>query len=961
MIGLQLAHYRITAELGAGGMGEVWRATDEKLGREVALKVLPEEFAADPDRMARFEREAKVLASLNHPNIAHLYGLESVNTQMAAGTAAPSGSADGFAETSNSGPVRAEPEGRSPMGQASRVRDAEARPSESEPNSELKTHNSKLTSDADAVPITFLVMELVEGDDLSERIERGSIPVDEAIPIALQIAEALEAAHEQGIVHRDLKPANIKITDDGTVKVLDFGLAKAWQDEGTDLSSSFSPTITRHATVEGVILGTAAYMSPEQARGKKVDKRADIWAFGVVLWEMLTGQKLFEGETVTDVLAAILTSEPDLDALPPDTPQYVRSLIGRCLRRDPKLRQRDMGDVRISLAEREQRSDDTVIDAVPIAVPAAAGRRVWLSIAAVSLLAAAVMAWLWLSSPRGGSDSPVHLSVTLPPGISFSTQDSDPVIVVSPTGDRMVVTAFKGQTSQLFLRSFDDPELQALEGTEGGNTPFFSPDGRWIGFTGDGRRLQKIALDTGQVTTLAEAEWGGGSWGEDETIVYTPTYDDGLWKVPSSGGSPEVLTEPDQSVDELNHSWPDHLPGGRAVIFTSFRLPLSESRIELLDLQSGARRVLVEDAVYGRYLMSGHLAFVRGETLFVAPFDLDRLEVAGPAAAVLDDVYTSPYEGHAQYAVSDNGVLAHVPRSVLDPDRSVMWIDRDGREEILLPPDRRYSAPSLSPDGTRLALTVDDENPDLWVYDFDREIMNRLTISPRAEFSPLWFPDGRHLACLLDIPLFAIHKIPADGSGEATLLRESSFDNYVEAISVDGRWMAVRESSTDTRGDLLALPLDAQTDERVIRKSPFDERFASFSPDGRHVAYESHDTGRIEVYVQPFEGSGSRVQITRDGGGYPLWGRNGEIFYWNENRLHAIAVATEPALRLGEPVALFETGHHANWTNRGYDVTADGQRVVLVRTPEASSPREVKIVLNWFAELEKLAGPGGAQ
>ena len=256
---------------------------------------------------------------------------------------------------------------------------------------------------------------------------------------------------------------------------------------------------------------------------------------------------------------------------------------------------------------------------------------------------------------------------------------------------------------------------------------------------------------------------------------------------------------------------------------------------------------------------------------------------------------------------------------------------------------------------------MDDETPDLWVYDFDREIMNRLTISSRAEFSPLWFPDGRHLACLVDIPLFAIHKIPADGSGEATLLRESTFDNYVEAISADGRWMAVRESSTDTVGDLLALPLDAQTDERVIRKSPFDERFASFSPDGRYVAYESHDTGRIEVYVQPFEGSGSRVQITRDGGGYPLWGRNGEIFYWNENRLHAISVVTEPALRLGEPVTLFETGHHANWTNRGYDVTADGQRVVLVRTPEASSPREVKVVLNWFAELEKLAGPGGAQ
>ncbi|MGD9253618.1 MAG: hypothetical protein PVG92_06765, partial [Holophagae bacterium] len=683
------------------------------------------------------------------------------------------------------------------------------------------------------------------------------------------------------------------------------------------------------------------------------------WAFGVVLWEMLTGRKLFEGETVTDVLAAILTKEPDLDALPDEIPPCVTSLLGRCLRRDPKMRQRDIGDVRIELEEPED-SDHRVMIDTPPNLPEKAGIPVgWLALAIGALAVGVLLGWVWLGPDRSAPADPIRVSVTLPTDTNFSTQDSDPVVAISPDGRYVVMTAFKGQESQLYLRSFDDSQVRPLEGTEGGNTPFFSPDGQWIGFTGDGRRLQKISIETGQIATIADAEWGGGSWSEDNTIVYTPFYDVGLFRITSSGGEPEMLTEPEQSVGELNHSWPDHLPDGTSLIFTSFRLPLSESRIELLDLDTRERRVLVENGVFGRYLASGHLAFVREETLFVAPFDLDRLDLAGPPVAVLDGVYSSPYEGHAQYAVSDNGVLVNVPRSILEPARSVVWIDRDGREEMLLPAERRYSTPSLSPQGDRLALMVDDESPDLWIYDLNRKIMNRLTISPRAEFSPLWFPDGRRLAFLLDIPLFAIHQMPADGSGEAVLVRESPSDNYVESISGDGRWMAIREATLETRGDLVALPLDGEGDEVVIRRSPFDERFASFSPDGRYVAYESHDTGRIEVYLQPFGGEGGRVQVSRDGGGYPLWGKNGEIFFWSGNRLHAVAVATEPSLRLGEPEPLFESDHHANWTNRGYDVTADGQRVVLVRTPEASRPREVKVVFNWFAELERLAGQGG--
>jgi serine/threonine-protein kinase len=443
MIGATLAHYRITAELGAGGMGEVWKAEDTKLGREVALKVLPEEFAKDPDRMARFEREAKVLASLNHPNIATLYGLESVDS-----------------------------------------------------GKETETGTGQTI---------FLAMELVGGEDLSERIARGAIPVDEAIPIALQIAEALETAHEQGIVHRDLKPANIKITDDGTVKVLDFGLAKAWESEAGDVSSSFSPTLTQHATLEGVILGTAAYMSPEQARGKRVDRRADIWAFGVVLWEMLTGQKLFERETVSDVIAAILTVELDLDELPPDTPGHVRNLLGRCLRRDPKTRKRDMGDVRIALTEGPDWTDpiETAVDLEARRFSGVSGR--WLATAVGAIVAALVFGWMWTRSVPPDSREPIRASVILPPEAAFPLQENDPIVAISPAGDRFVMTAVVGQTQQLVLRAFTSSKIEALEGTEGGDSPFFSPDGQWIGFTSSDHKLKKLALDGGQVTTLAES------------------------------------------------------------------------------------------------------------------------------------------------------------------------------------------------------------------------------------------------------------------------------------------------------------------------------------------------------------------------------------------------------------------------------------------------------------------------
>jgi Tol biopolymer transport system component len=896
MIGTTLAHYRITAALGAGGMGEVWRAEDTKLGREVALKVLPQEFAADPDRMARFEREAKVLASLNHPNIATLYGLESVTSGTGTGTGT-----------------------------------------------------------------TFLAMELVEGEDLSERIARGPISVDEAIPIALQISEALEAAHEQGIVHRDLKPANIKLTDDGTVKVLDFGLAKAWEIEGGDLSSSFSPTMTRHGTVEGVILGTAAYMSPEQARGKKVDRRADIWAFGVVLWEMLNGHKLFEGETVSDVLAAVLTREPDLSELPSDAPARVRRVLGRCLQRDPRRRIRDIGDVRLELEEDFEPDEDRAGPAdIAVEGRLRRARLPWI-VAATMTAAALVLGWILLRSPGPVPGDPVHLALTLPDGLSFAMLEKRPVFAVSPAGDELVFNAGDGRINRLYRRSLSSSKAVPLEGTEGGRAPFYSPDGRWVGFTARDSRLKKVSLEGGQVVALADGDWGGGSWGEDGSIIYTPSYLDGLWRVTAEGGSAEELTHPDPAVGELNHSWPDHIPGTGAVVFTSFRLPLSESRVELYNMATGERRLLVENAVFGRYVATGHLLFVREGVVLAAPFDPRRLELTGPPVPVVEDAFVAPFEGNSQFAVSDNGTLIHAPASLLQPPREVVWLDRQGREEILLEADRRYSAPSLSPDGRSVAITVEDGNPDIWVYQLDRKVLNRLTFSPRSEHTPIWYPDGRRMAFVLDAPPFHLYSVPADGSTEPMVVLESPIDSYADAISPDGRWMVVRQLSSDEGYNLGLLEVGNGQNVRPFRNTRFRESFATVSPDGRYVAYESNESDRSEIYIQSFPEPGVRTQVTRNGGGAPLWAANSELFYWNGDRLFAVPVGTTPELTIGEPEALFTVSRYTTNTSREYDVTADGRRIIIAKIPEASEPREVQVVLNWFTELQRLAGPGAAR
>ncbi|MCJ7753410.1 MAG: protein kinase, partial [Thermoanaerobaculales bacterium] len=684
------------------------------------------------------------------------------------------------------------------------------------------------------------------------------------------------------------------------------------------------------------------------------DRRADIWAFGVVLWEMLTGHKLFDGETVSDVLAAVLTREPDLSELPPDTPVQVRRVLGRCLQRDPRRRIRDMADVRLELEE-DHLPDVPVVAEIPSRT-----RLPWIA-AAVATAAALALGWILVRSPGPTVGVPTHLALTLPQGLSFDGQETRPVMVISPAGDEVVFSADDGETRRLYRRSMKSLEAVPLEGTEGARGPFYSPDGHWVGFTASDGRLKKVSLGGGQAVALAEGSWGGGSWGEDGSIIYTPDYLDGLWRVAADGGEAEELTQPDPAVGELNHSWPDHIPGTSAVVFTSFRLPLSESRIELLDLATGERRLLVENGVFGRYVDSGHLLFVREKVVLAAPFDPQKLELTGSPVPVLEDAFVAPYEGNSQFSVSDTGTLIHAPASLLEPPREVVWVDREGSEEILLEADRRYSAPSLSPDGRSIALTVDDGNPDIWVYQLDRQVLNRLTFSPRSEHTPTWYPDGRRIAFVLDAPPFHVYAVPADGSGEPMPILESPIDSYAEAISADGRWMVVRQLSSDEDLNLGLLEIDGGQEVRPLRKTRFEEKFATLSPDERFVAYESDESGRSEIYIQSFPEPGVRTQVTRDGGQAPVWAGNSELFYWQGDRLFAVAVRTTPALTIGEPEALFTVSRYTTTTSREYDVSADGRKILMVKVPEASKPREVQIVLNWFTELERLAGPGGAR
>jgi serine/threonine-protein kinase len=904
--GTKLGPYEVLSPLGAGGMGEVYRARDTRLGRDVALKVLPAAMAHDVERMARFQREAQVLASLNHPNIAAIYGLE---------------------ESSH---VRA------------------------------------------------LVMELVEGPTLAERIGAvgaGLVPVpqtrerpqgaplqfDECLHIAKQIAEALEYAHERGIVHRDLKPANVKSTPEGAVKILDFGLAKALEGERASSDVSSSPTITGLATQGGVIRGTAAYMSPEQARGKPVDKRADIWAFGVVLLEMLTGRQPFSGETVSDTLAAVITKEPDWEVLSPSTLPRIEQLLRRCLTKDPKQRLQAIGEARIAIENALADKDDLTPTAVrtPVEQPPF-WRRAW-TLGAGGLMLGAVMAGLLLQlqKPQAPPRPVARFAIALPPGPPNSSTYT-PEIALSPDGTRLVYSVAQGGKTQLYLRPLDQFEARPIEGTEGATGPFFSPDGEWLGFFADGN-LKKVALAGGPVQTLCSAplSWRGnaGSWSSDGTIVFQAG--DVLFQVGADGRNCGSLASPDLAQGQLAMGWPAILPGGGSLLFNVYRgFNFDTSGIAVLSVKTRKWQSLGQDGTNPHYLPEGYLVHAHAGSLLAAGFDLAHLRVTSSPAPVLDGVLTDEWTGNARFAISRDGTLAYLTGGLAKAARQVVLVDPHGTSQVLTQNQDAYEDLALSPDGRRVALTIEGTHWAIWIYDLPRGTLTRLTFE-YDNGDPCWTPDGKRVIYTsFRNGQFGLYWMPVDGSGPDEQLLSSKSWVLTPTVSPDGKELAYLGGSAEGSSQIKILPLEGNRQPLTFLSGNFHVFAPEFSPDGRWLAYESDESGRPEVYVQQYPGPGGKWPISNAGGERPVWSRDGrQIFYRNGDKLMAVSVESKPGFSAGVPRLLFQGTYLVSY--HYYDVMPDGKQFLFIK--ELEQPREnpqINVVLNWSDELKQRMGAG---
>jgi len=894
--GTRLGPYEVLSAIGAGGMGEVYRARDTKLNRDVALKILPDAFADDPERLARFTREATTLASLNHPNIAGIYGLE------------------------ESGGVRA------------------------------------------------LVMELVEGEDLSRRIARGAIPADEALVVAKQIAEALEAAHEQAIIHRDLKPANIKIRPDGTVKVLDFGLAKAMDTSvgrpGELVSQS--PTITTPALMTGLgmILGTAAYMAPEQARGRTVDTRADIWAFGCVLFEMLTGQRTFHGELISDVLAAVLKTEPNWRALPVETSAALRRLVGRCLAKDPRRRLQAIGEARVQI------EDLLTGVAEPVAPSTTYYRRTplwpWLALAGVGAVAVGAAAGAWLPRPVAPRVTRTNLAAIGPAALTINGMDRD--LVISPDGSRVVYVGNNG--TQLFARALDALESVAIA-TGQIREPFVSTDSQWVGFVDGLNTLKKVAISGGpsiQLTILDGAPQGA-TWLPDDTIVFaTNNPSTGLQRVSANGGTPAVVTRPDHHRDEADHVWPEVLPGGRVVLFTITARTggLNNASIAAFDLRTQTSTILIRGGLDAHYVESGHLVYVAAGTLRAVPFDLRRLAVRGPAVPVVPRLVTTR-SGAGEFGVARDGTLVYVDVTAGSQSaraRTLVWVDRAGKEERIAAPTRSYEAPRISPDGKQLALAITDQESDIWVWDLVRAGLRRLTFDPGVDTFPVWTPDSHRIVFSSQSGgALNLWWKAANETGPAEQLTTSPNNQWPTSVSADGRQIVLTELTQTMNRDLMLLTLDGSHRVTPLLQTPFDEQRGTISPDGHWLAYESNSSGQDDIWVRPFpNASVAQYQISTSGGTRPVWAPHGtELFFIGvDNTLMRVPVdATATMWSAGAPTKLLEPRYYTGGgnPNRSYDVSPDGQRFVMIKAASADPtnvPPNIIVVQHFDEELKGL-------
>jgi Tol biopolymer transport system component len=894
---MRLGAYEIVAAIGAGGMGEVYRARDTKLNRDVALKILPQAFAADHDRLTRFTREAQTLASLNHPNIAQIHGLE------------------------------------------------------------------------DSSSVHALVMEFVDGADLSQRIAQGPIAIDDTIAIARQITDAIEAAHERGIVHRDLKPSNVKVRDDGTVKVLDFGLAKALEGSTATHNSgslSLSPTVAGPAmTGVGMIMGTAAYMSPEQAKGKPVDKRADIWSFGVVLYEMLTGRALFNGETASEVMASVIMQEPDLTALPPKVPPSLRHVIARCLVRDPKLRLRDIGEARLALA-----GADVMQPLTTTAHPSPRGTNRWLmALSAGLVLALAATGFaLWRVGGHAPSGAVIRFGVQPPEKTSLSLV-AKPNVALSPDGTLMVFVALAQGETRLYLRSLADVTSRPITGTEGATNPVFSPDGQAIAFFAGGR-LKTTTLE-GVVATVGEAGLDGDprgiAWLPDDTLVFASIAGGPLQQVRSSGGPTHAITTLDEKKGERTHRWPAALPNGK-VLFTVGTLGSPDNydraTIEAVDPKTGTRTVLLESASSARYAASGHLLFVRESILYAVPFDPDTLTTRGTPVQVLRGVNGDTTTGASHFAVADNGTIAYAPGTALAAASRLMWVDRQGKAEPIALPQGLYFDPRLSPDGTRVAVTwqtLTAGNGDIWVSDLTRKTFTRLSFSEGA-VSPVWSPDGKTIYYSAIDPTgrkTTIMRRPADGSRDAERVVVLDTRAYLQAVTPDEKTALIDYQSVgqgSLKGELMTIALAENAKPQPLVTSDFDEYGGSWSPDRRWLAYESDESGRPEVYVRDTSSGGGRWQVSTNGGDEPHWSPDGRsLYYRTESQLMVVAVDTRTTFAPSPPALVFDGIYNLrSATGVSYAVAPKGDRFLMVRLTEEGVTSTVTVVVNWFAELQRL-------
>jgi len=874
--GRRIGPYEILELVGVGGMGEVYEARDPRLDRNVAVKVLPEAFCKDEERVARFRREARLLAKLNHPSIASIYEVE---------------------------------------------READ---------------------------VLYLVMEMVRGETLADRLSRGLLSWEEALPLFKQIAEALEEAHDKGIIHRDLKPANIKVTPEERVKILDFGLAKAFHEESASADSvdlSQSPTTIRDKTRAGAIMGTAAFMSPEQAKGKAVDKRADIWAFGCVLYEALTGRRAFAGETAAEILANVLKSEPDWDRLPAQLPGGVRKILERCLTKDRSRRLRDIGEAWVILDETKDEGESRTTDIVR-------PKRLTPAMVASFLLgalAAGLASWTLLrSAAREEVRAARRLSIKLPP--------SHPIqgpFALSPDGSTLVYVAQIGGRTRLVKRRLDENVSEEIPGTEDAHFPFFSPDGRSVGFLSSSdygssyfrdATLKKVSRLGGPVVTLAPVPTAvtGASWGDDGNIVFSsgsfPT-ENWLSRVSAAGGEPEAL-------GAAVSGWlgvEDVLPGSEAVLLSRGSAVSSSDadRIVLRTLDGGEEQVLAGGG-QARYVPTGHVVYLGPDNvLFAMPFDKDRLEVTGPPVPVLERV--------GDYSFSREGSLVYrLPRRY-----ELAWVDPEEGETPIGPSPWPHRLARISPDGTRLVLNPRD-NSDLWLYDIARGALTRLTFSPASDYFPLWTPDGKKIVYVSpegdDVSLMWV---ASDGSGAPERILTS--ENAIWPYSWAGGELVVEENKEETGADISIVSMAEEREVRPFIEAPFDQTNPAVSPDGRWIAYESNESGRSEIWVQSFSGDRGRFQVSIEGGAVPLWGRDGrELFYRNGEDVMRVALETNAAVEPGRPTRLF-SGDYRQDPGRAYELAPDGKRFLMMKPMEEELSTELVYVLNWFDELERLA------